>query len=169
MENFPRSDHAVATLNSRRFTFSLSFLMLSLLIGITGNGLLSIMGFLVSVMVLNGSRAAGPLVPLSTFTAMLSVLQLFMSLGMFAVILVGSPEHFCREAKKLAHYSKGTESEIAASWNETSTREAIPASEGMTATTVRLIAFTSKGAHEPLHTSPSTSPPILSHLALARS
>jgi hypothetical protein len=105
---------------------------LSLVVGFTGNPLLSMMGFLTSLMILmNGARAAPIVASLALMTAVFAFLQLFLACGMFVALLSSTPEGFCSRATSLSHYSQPPSTptrELAYPWNSTTT--ALVAQEG---------------------------------------
>lgn len=87
--------------------YGLYIMLLSFTTAFTGNGLLAMVGMLTGLMLCNGSRGAGPLVPLSALTTILAIFQLIVVLGMFLSVLSNTPSSFCARTKTLLEYATG--------------------------------------------------------------
>jgi len=87
--------------------YAVLIIFLSLTTGISGNGMLCMVGLLTGMMLCNGSRGAGPVVPLAAMTAMLAMIQLIIVLSMFVSILSTTPQGFCRRSGTLVEYITG--------------------------------------------------------------
>merc|ERR1719149_499497 len=87
--------------------YAIIIVLLSGITGITGNFMLSMMGLLTGIMLLNGARAAGPLMPLAFFTAILASLPLVFAMIIFIAVLSSTPQRFCERSGMLMEYATG--------------------------------------------------------------
>ena len=105
--------------------YALLIVLLTSVTGLTGNFLLCMFGLLTGIMLLNGPRASGPLMPLSMFTAVLASVQLVFAMMIFFAVLSSTPQRFCERSSALVEYATGPRAvqappyDLAYPWNMT--------------------------------------------------